>query len=373
MKKRAYDVLIAGAGIVGTACAAELAQAGLRVIMVEPEMVGGGATAAGMGHLAVMDDSPEQFALTRYSQMLWKRLAPDLPDDVEYLPCGSLWIAADEDEMVEVRRKFNYYSERDVPVQVLDSQLLAEAEPNLRAGMAGALLMSDDAVVYSPTAARFLANAAKAHGAELLLGCRLTRVSEHTAELSNGTQLHAEWIVLANGTAATELTPGLSVQPRKGHLLITDRYPGFVNHQLIELGYLKSAHSVSSDSVAFNVQPRRTGQLLIGSSRQYGTHDPRVEGAMLSRMLARALEYMPGLRGLQSIRSWSGFRAATPDKLPFIGPHPDFASVFLATGHEGLGISTSLATGRLVRDMLLKRTSEISPEPYLPARAFAHA
>ena len=93
---------------------------------------------------------------------------------------------------------------------------------------------------------------------------------------------------------------------------------------------------------------------------------------MLSKMLTRAVEYMPGLRGLQSIRSWTGFRAATPDKLPLIGPHPDFRSIYLATGHEGLGISTSLATARLLRDMLLNRASDIPQEPYLPARAFVH-
>jgi glycine/D-amino acid oxidase-like deaminating enzyme len=163
------------------------------------------------------------------------------------------------------------------------------------------------------------------------------------------------------------------MQPRKGHLLITDRYPGFVRHQIIELGYLKSAHSVTTDSVAFNVQPRRTGQLLIGSSRQYGTSNPAVESAMLSRMLARALEYMPRLSGLHSIRTWTGFRAATPDKLPLIGPHPDFDYIYLATGHEGLGISTSLATAKILGDQLLRRTPGIASEPYLPARVMQHA
>ena len=365
-------MVIAGAGIVGTACAAELAAANLSVAVVEPQMIGGGATAAGMGHLAVMDDSPQQFALTRSSQLLWKALAPKLPDDVEYLPCGSLWIAADDFEMAEVHRKFAYYRERNVPVEILDSQSLAEAEPNLRHGMAGALLMSDDAVLYSPTAARFLAGQAQQQGATFVMGQAVEKVTENTAELTNGTRLNAQWIILANGTQATALVSGLNVQPRKGHLLITDRYPQFVNHQLIELGYLKSAHSVSADSVAFNVQPRRTGQLLIGSSRQYGTHDPSVEPAVLSKMLARALEYMPALAGLQSIRTWAGFRAATPDKLPLIGPHPDFKSIYLATGHEGLGISTSLATAKLLGDMLLNRASTLNHEPYLPARALHH-
>jgi len=151
--------------------------------------------------------------------------------------------------------------------------------------------------------------------------------------------------------------------------VITDRYPGFVRHQLVELGYLKSAHSVSSDSVAFNVQPRRTGQVLIGSSRQYGAEHKEVDHEILSRMLQRAQSYMPALAQTSAIRVWTGFRAATPDKLPLIGPWSGDSTVYLATGHEGLGITTSLATGRLLVDQLVNRSSDIAREPYLPSRA----
>src|SRR5438270_9211781 len=94
-----FDIAIVGAGIVGAACAREFAEAGLRTVVIEPEAVGGGATAAGMGHLAVMDDSEAQFALTRYSQLLWKELAAHLPSECEYLPCGAMWVAAYDDEM----------------------------------------------------------------------------------------------------------------------------------------------------------------------------------------------------------------------------------------------------------------------------------
>jgi glycine/D-amino acid oxidase-like deaminating enzyme len=85
-------------------------------------------------------------------------------------------------------------------------------------------------------------------------------------------------------------------------------------------------------------------------------------------MLRRAQEYMPGLAELSAIRSWTGFRAATPDKLPLIGPCPEDERLYLATGHEGLGITTSLATGKLVADQVLGRRSAIPVEPYWPGR-----
>jgi glycine/D-amino acid oxidase-like deaminating enzyme len=140
---------------------------------------------------------------------------------------------------------------------------------------------------------------------------------------------------------------------------------------LIELGYLKSAHSTTSDSVAFNAQPRVTGQILIGSSRQFGVTEAKVEQRVLGRMLERAQQYMPGLWDLLAVRSWTGFRAATPDKLPLIGLCPGYQRVYLATGHEGLGISTSLATARLLADEILGRNSEIARAPYRPERSFA--
>jgi glycine/D-amino acid oxidase-like deaminating enzyme len=88
-------------------------------------------------------------------------------------------------------------------------------------------------------------------------------------------------------------------------------------------------------------------------------------------MLQRAQEFMPGLARMSSIRVWTGFRAATPDKLPFIGPWPEDPSVYLATGHEGLGITTSLATARLLVNQLTGAGSPISIAPYLPSRAIS--
>ena len=376
MANTTYDVVIVGAGIVGAACADEFARRGLRVAVVDRDVVGSGATAAGMGHIVVMDDSAAQFALTRYSQQLWQALRNELPAEVEYDQCGTIWVAADEEEMAEVRRKHDFYADRGVPTEILDAKRLKQSEPNLRDGLQGGLLVPEDAVLYPPCAARFLMQRAQQRGAELVLGASLSALGKGRVLLSDGLQLSAEIIVNAAGAWSAELTPGIDVKKRKGHLVITDRYPAFLRHQLVELGYLKSAHSVASDSVAFNVQPRRTGQILIGSSRQFGAEHKEVDQQMIVRMLQRAQEYMPALGQLSAIRIWTGFRAATPDKLPLIGPWSGDPSLFLATGHEGLGITTSLATARILVDHITGANPEIPIEPYLPSRAskeHAHA
>jgi D-hydroxyproline dehydrogenase subunit beta len=361
-------VAIVGAGIVGAACARSLAREGFDVVVLDDRPIGSGATAAGMGHVVAMDDSEAQFALCRYSQTLWDDLAGVLPRSVESTRCGTIWVASDDEEMAEVAKKATFYADRGVEAEALDSRGLAKLEPNLRPGLLGGLRVLGDSVIYPPCAAAWLMEQALKVGAQVRLDARVDAIGGGWIRLKDGLKIEADFVVNASGAKAARLTPGLAIRPRKGHLVITDRHPGFVTHQLLELGYLKSAHGSETSSVAFNVQPRATGQLLIGSSRQYDVDDPSVEPAMIRRMIDRALLYMPGLAGLSAIRAWTGFRAATPDSLPIIGPHPEDPRLILATGHEGLGITTSLGTAELIADHLLGRESSIPPEPYSPSR-----
>lgn len=373
MNRTAYDVIVVGAGIVGAACADEFARRGMRVCVVDRDGLASGATAAGMGHVVVMDDSEAQFALTRYSQELWRAMRPDLPEDVEFEQCGTIWVAADAEEMAEVQRKHGYYGSRGVPTEVLDARELKQLEPNLRDGLVGGLLVPEDIVLNPPAATKFFVERAQKRGAELCVGVLVKEVGEGRVRLSDGTELKSDIIVNAAGAWAPELTPGVEIRKRKGHLAITDVYPNFARHQLVELGYLKSAHSIAGDSVAFNIQPNRSGQVLIGSSRQYGAEHKEVDQEIVDKMLQRAREYMPTIAQMSIVHTRCGFRAATPDKLPLIGPWPEDKSVFLATGHEGLGITTSLATARILVDQITGAKPEISVEPYWPSRSIQHA
>ncbi|OEZ56136.1 FAD-binding oxidoreductase [Duganella sp. HH105] len=364
------DVIVIGAGIVGAACADALSQRGMRVKVIEQEMAGSGATAAGMGHLVVMDDNPAELALSAYSVSLWNSLVGDLPQRHEYSRCGTIWVAADEEEMAAARAKADTLSAYGIACELLAPAALYEREPQLRPGLAGGLLVSGDGLVYPPKSARILLDRAIRRGATTLRGS-VAAIEDNGVLLADGARYQAQHVVLAAGSRSTALLPDLPVQPKKGHIAITDRYPGFVRHQLVELGYIKSAHAASGDSVAFNLQPRPTGQVLIGSSRQFDTIDLAVEPAMLQRMLRHAAAFTPALAQLNVLRCWTGLRAATPDGLPLIGPHAARRGLWLATGHEGLGITTSLATAQLLAAQMNGDSTRIPASPYLPGRFHA--
>jgi glycine/D-amino acid oxidase-like deaminating enzyme len=364
---KSHDLIIVGAGIVGAACADYASAEGLRVAIVEPGPIGGGATAAAMGHLVAMDDDPAELALAHYSLGLWEAFV-DLPQ-AEYSRCGTLWVASNQADYARIPDKLARLAAAGVHAEQVDAEQLYRLEPALAAGLAGGMRVPGEAVVYPPGVAQYLIGQAMARGAQLYRQ-RAHQLNSGGVRLSDNTQLSGN-VLIATGCALPQLLPQLPMRSRKGHLVITDRHPGLVHHQLLELGYADSAHGSDDSSVAFNVQPRPTGQILIGSSREYGSETADISMTMVRRMLARTLQFLPGLSELDAIRIWTGFRPVSVDGLPYLGRAPQHANVWVAAGHEGLGVTTSLGSARILIDQLLGRATAIDPRPYDPMRVAA--
>ncbi len=369
--ERSPDAVVIGAGLVGTMIFLGLAEAGASVTLVDRDFAGGGSTGAAMGHIVAMDDSTEQLALCDYSRERWSRLAPTLPAAAEHERCGTIWVAEDDVDLEAARLRQAGYATAGIAAELLDARQLYGAESLLRAGLAGGLLVPDDAVCYPPAIARALTERAVALGGTLLQRTDVRRVDSHAVSLTNGNVLPAGAIIVAAGVASPQLIPALPIVPRKGHLVITDRRPGLVRHQLIELGYLKSAHTFGSASVAFNVQPRGTAQVLIGSSRELVGFDSTINHPLLGAMMSRATDFIPALAHARALRTWIGFRPTTPDKLPLIGRWSELDDVWVAAGHEGLGITMATGTADLIVAGVSGTAEPLDGAPYLPDRSMS--
>jgi len=223
--------------------------------------------------------------------------------------------------------------------------------------------------LYAPQAARWLL--ADAGVAIDVVQGEAIALDEAAVRLADGRELAAPVVVLACGLRANDLLSQPLLRAKKGHLAITDRYPPRVRHQLVELGYGASAHASDGASVAFNVQARPTGQWLIGSSRQFDSVDSSLDMPLLAAMLMRAQHFLPTLAQLNIIRCWTGLRAASADGLPLLGAHPRHTWLWLALGHEGLGVTTALGSAALLAAQIGRQAPEIDDSPYLAARAFA--
>ncbi|CAI0896508.1 Glycine oxidase [Serratia ficaria] len=358
------DAIVVGAGIIGAACAWRLAQEGYRVRVVDDRRAG--ATAAGMGHLVCMDDNPAELALSAYSLRLWRDVVARMPAHCAWRGCGTLWLAERPDEMAIAELKRARLEEQGVAAEMLSAGQIAEREPMLRAGLAGGLRVAGDGILYAPNVARWLL--ADGGAALTVTGGEAVALEQGAVRLADGERLAAPVVVLACGLRADSLLERPLLKAKKGHLAITVRYPPRVRHQLVELGYGASAHASDGTSVAFNVQARPTGQLLIGSSRQFDAPDASLDPPLLAAMLARAQHFLPSLAQMNIIRCWTGLRAASADGLPLLGPHPRHPWLWLALGHEGLGVTTALGSAALIAAQIRRRRPEIDDTPYLAAR-----
>ncbi|HGE8501916.1 NAD(P)/FAD-dependent oxidoreductase [Serratia ureilytica] len=364
---RGVDAIVVGAGIIGAACAWRLAREGYRVSVVDDCRAG--ATAAGMGHLVCMDDNPAELALSAYSLRLWREVTGRMPQACAWRGCGTLWLAEQANEMAIAEQKRARLAEQGVAAELLTAEQVAAMEPMLRQGLAGGLRVPGDGILYAPQAARWLL--ADAGVAIDVVQGEAIALDEAAVRLADGRELAAPVVVLACGLRANDLLSQPLLRAKKGHLAITDRYPPRVRHQLVELGYGASAHASDGASVAFNVQARPTGQWLIGSSRQFDSVDSSLDMPLLAAMLMRAQHFLPTLAQMNIIRCWTGLRAASADGLPLLGAHPRHTWLWLALGHEGLGVTTALGSAALLAAQIGRQAPEIDDSPYLAARAFA--
>ncbi len=360
---RAADVVIVGAGIVGAACARMLALAGRSVLVIDSRGIAGGATGAGMGHIVMMDDPPAEFALVRRSMELWDEVAPEAPKEAAWNRRGTLWVATDAEEMAEAQRKHARLQAAGIDAEVLGPTQVAALEPSLRPGLAGGLAVLGDSVLLPPIAAKWMLAGIPVRAGEAVRAIRRGEV-----DLETGERLASPAIVNAAGMWGLDLTPGLPLVAKKGHLMMLGSAGGMCRHQIVELGYIKNAHGDAAESVSFNVQPRAGGEVVVGSSRQIGVNSDGVEPRIRDRMLRHAETFMPALAGLRVVREWAGVRAGSVDGLPIIGEHPSMPGVYLAGGHEGLGLTTALATAEIISHAILGRPQAIDPVPYSPAR-----
>ena len=365
---RAHDVIVVGAGIVGAACALALQAEGLDVALVDGATPGAGVTAAGMGHLVALDETDDELDLCLLSLGLWRDFLDEHPGVGEALHCGTLWVAENDAQLHEAARRAERLCARGHHATPVSAGELARLEPALRAGLHGAVRVAGDSVVYPPAVAACLAHTFQARGGALHLGRQVHLISEGGVAFDNRDWLAAGRVVVAAGVQTAALLPEVPVFARKGHLAITDRYPGTLTHQVVSMNYGQTAAGDDALAVAANVQPRASGQWLIGSCRQDHQTDTVIDPVVLAKVLKSAIGLFPCLARMQIVRAWCGMRPATPDGRPLIGKHPGREDVWLACGHEGLGVTTAFGTARLLADLFMGRASAIDASCYAPAR-----
>ncbi|WLD93894.1 glycine oxidase ThiO [Alkalihalobacillus sp. AL-G] len=349
-----FDVIIIGAGVIGSSIAFNLVKQGRSVLVLEKGRIASQSSSAAAGMLGAQteleNDSP-LFRLARESRGMFPDLALELKDltgiDIELYQNGMLKVARSEEEASEFQRFIALQQKLGEEASWIDPYELQQREPLLEKKLYGAMSIPNDGNVSAPNLTKALSAAAMTSGAEIK---EFTEVSEFVTDGNGITGVitttqeayHADRVIVAGGAWSRRLLKDA------GHEL--DTYP--VKGECFSVKTEKPIVNATIFSKGCYIVPKSGGRLIIGATEKAHSFDQKVSLESIAAMMGRATELIPALNQAEWDDAWAGIRPQTKDGLPYLGVHPEINGLFIATGHYRNGILLAPITGKLMADLV---------------------
>lgn len=350
---KSYDVIIIGGGVNGCSIAYYLAGEGKSVLLLEREKLAGKASSAAAGMLGAQVEVREEgalFDIAKESRAMFPSLQYELKEhsgiDIELVQKGMLKLAMNEEEERHLKSTIAFQQKLGERAEWLTPEQVAAREGQLSDALLGAMDIPMDGHVNPERLTHAFAKSAVTLGAEVKEYVEVyTLITDGSTvkgvETSNGT-FHGENVVVAAGAWSKRLLGecGVTVPayPVKGECfsVITER-PLLASTIFTESCY---------------IVPKSGNRLVIGATMIPDTFSENVTVGGLFQLMEEAARVLPALKSATFERSWSGIRPQTGDGLPYLGQHPTYKNLVIASGHYRNGILLSPITGKLVTKMI---------------------
>lgn len=376
------EVVVVGAGIVGTATAWELARRGIATTLLDRGEVSGGTTGLGEGNVLASDkDTGPELDLTVLGLAVYDEIEALLGPIARIRRKGALIVHPDARTWAAEPARAERLRAAGVEARLIDPDEVRKREPRLTGELHGALHVPRDLQCDPRAIARALAGEARRLGATVRTGAEVARVRAERervvgVELTSGEMLEAPVVVLAAGPWTRPLAEGagvvLPLEPRKGQLLrlrLPQPDPQWLRHKIVDGSYLLSVTSAATErQVSTVIETTHDGHVIVGSTRERSGFDPTVDAALEQTVRERAARLVPHVADLERDSAWVGFRPWLPDHLPAIGPSRRVAGLHLATGHEGAGVALGPITGRVIAGAIAGEAPPLDLAPFSPDR-----
>jgi glycine oxidase len=367
--------VVIGAGVIGLASAWRLAQRGVRVAVVDPRP-GRGASHAAAGMLApVTEVHYGEEALLRLNLEAARRypvfvgeLEEQAGQSVGYRPCGTVAVAADNDDRRALADLFRFQRELGLEVSELTSRECRRLEPALSPSIRGGLRVEGDHQVDPRALVR-----------ALLRACSLAKVVVHASRaaavevgrdrvravvLADGERVETDWAVLAAGAwspAVAGLPPDTMppIRPVKGQIIRLGQRAGppLLNGNVRALVEGASVYLV----------PRLDGEIVVGATVEEQGFDTTVTAGAVLDLLRDARLVLPDLGEAELVEASAGLRPCCPDNAPVVGA-TQLAGLVLASGHYRNGILLAPVTAEAVADQITTGALPAAMSPFAPGR-----
>lgn len=375
------DVVVVGGGIIGAACADDLARRGMAVTLLERDELAAGASGRNQGLLVVPED-PALVGMARESYRGYLALDPwsAVPISLDPDPVGLILVGETDADLDQDR-----FDALPVPAERLEPEALRQVEPELAPDLAGGFLLHDGHRLNPTLLTVALAERARRHGAEIRHHAPVRALlgdSEGVrAVVTDDEVLETETVLLAAGPwSAALLRPigiDLPVSGARGWLLRVDPTRPLLERLIEDAG--RGFHLPSPPVTAASLEegwpaaetgmlahPAPDGSMILGSSREAAIADIPNDNSVPAAILRRTSRFLPALADAVVRSTWHGVRPISPDERPIVGRVTE--GLVVATGHGSEGVSLAGGTAALVGTILAGEDPPFDPEPFSPLR-----
>jgi sarcosine oxidase subunit beta len=370
------EIVIIGGGIVGSSIAYHLTAAGCRdVLVIERETYQGkGSTGKSMGGVRAQFSSAPNIQMSLYSIAFFRSFEEIVGHPSGYKPQGYLFVATRESHLEYLRRNQELQIWLGLKsVQMLTREEIVRVLPQIRADdvVGGSFCATDGFVDPYSVMVGFISAATK-NGARLcrdaeVIGIELDTQGIAGVKTTKGT-IATRTVVNAAGPWAAQVARlagvDLPVEPLRRMLVPTEPFNELPPRTPM----------VIDMSTGFHFRPEGLGLLLAWNDPEETPgfkfdFDPN----FIEKILTRAVTRVPCFERLEvnPRRAWAGLYEMTPDHHCILGPAPGVRGFFLANGFSGHGVMHSPATGKILSDLILKRSTDIVDPNALSIERFA--
>jgi len=370
------DVVIIGAGIVGSSIAYHLTAAGCRnvLVMERESSTGKGSTGKSMGGVRAQFSMPVSIQMSLYSIPFYAEFEQRLGLPCDYRPQGYLFCATNEKQLDYLRTNYALQVKMGLKnVRLLAGDEIGAMFPQLRADdILGGSFCSTDGFVDPYSAMTGFMMWACDHGARLWKNTKVTAIKKDrngvaSVETTRGA-VSARKMVNCAGAWAAEVAAlagiNLPVQPLRRMLVPSEPFDEFPH----------SAPMIIDMSNGFHFRPEARGFLLAWNDpEETPGFKTDFDPVFIEKILTRAADRVPCFANLpvNPKRAWAGLYEMTPDHHPILGEAPGTPGFFLANGFSGHGVMHAPATGRILSDLILTGKTDLINASLLSLTRFA--
>lgn len=369
------DVVIIGAGIVGSSIAYHLTEQGCRnLLVIERESAQGkGSTGKSMGGVRAQFSTPVSILMSLYSIPFYARFEERLGSPCDYRPQGYLFCATNAKQMNYLRTNFALQVELGLKnVRLVGADEIRTMFPQLRAeDVVGGSFCSSDGFVDPYSAMNGFMTWAGDHGATLWKNTSvgaLTRVAETWSLKTSREMVSTPIVVNCAGAWAAGVANlagiDLPVEPLRRMLVPSEPFDEFPH----------TAPMIIDMSNGFHFRPEARGFLLAWNDpAETPGFKTDFDPGFVEKILTRAADRVPCFANLpvNPKRAWAGLYEMTPDHHPILGEAPGVPGFFLANGFSGHGVMHAPATGKILSDLILAGKTDLIDASLLSLKRFA--